>query len=275
MNNLKEKVREWLGKGGYPLEMRVAQHLQRAGFGVVQSEYYEDPESRKWRETDVIAYEHHKGKTCRAIFSLVVECKSAKDKPWVLFTATDPYPKQLSVSRRASTEAGRSVLNVLSLNDELQRSAIFAVPERPGYGLTVALRSNEQDTAYEALQSVCKAALGIVARHGAITTENLLPFAWPVIVINAPLFESYLDSDGVLQTESIEKGLLIWKNPLVTRHTIVQIYTEEAFFSEVEQYRENVLTFLQVATAEYDRAPRTKLANNSLESDAAKPRASG
>jgi hypothetical protein len=275
MSELKDKVSEWLGKGGYPLEMRVAQRLQRAGFGVVQSEYYEDPESGKWRETDVIAYEHHQGKTCRAIFSLVVECKSAKDKPWVLFTATDPYPKQLSVSRRASTEVGRSVLNILSLNGELRRSALFAVPERPGYGLTIALRNNEQDAAYEALQSVCKAALGIVARHGAIATENILPFAWPVIVINAPLFESYLDSNGALQTESIEKGLLIWKNPLVSRHTIVQVYTEKAFFSEAEQYRSNVLAFLQAATAEHDRAPRVKLANNSLEGDAAEPRASG
>lgn len=267
MDDLKDKVREWLGKGGYPLEMRVAQRLQRAGFGVVQSEYYKDQESGKWRETDVIAYEHHRGKTCRAIFSLVVECKSAKDKPWVLFTATDPYPAQLSVSRRATTEAGCSVLNVLSLNDELRRSKLFAVPERPGYGLTVALRSSERDLAYEALQSVCKAALGIVARHGAVTAENLLPFAWPVIIINAPLFETYLDSDGALQTESIEKGLLIWKNPLVTRHTIVQIYTEEAFFSEAEQYRANVLAFLAAATAEHDRSPRVKPANSSIEGD--------
>ena len=103
----------------------------------------------------------------------------------------------------------------------------------------------------------------------------ILPFAWPVIVISAPLFESYLDSDGVLQIESMEKGPLIWKNPVVTRHTIVQIYTEEAFFSEAEQYRADVLRFLEAATAEHDRAPRRNLANNSLEGDAAEPRASG
>lgn len=111
MNELRNKVSEWLTKNEYPLEMLVAQRLHRAGFGVVQSEYYEDPESGKWRETDVIAYEHHRGNTCRAVFSLVVECKSGKDKPWVLFTARDPYPEQLSVLRRASTEAGQSVLN--------------------------------------------------------------------------------------------------------------------------------------------------------------------
>jgi hypothetical protein len=269
MNELKDKVNEWLGKSGYPLEMLVAQRLQSAGFGVVQSEYYEDSESGKWRETDVIAYEHHRGETCRAVFSLVVECKSANDKPWVLFTATDPYPKQLSVSRRASTEAGQSVLNVLSLSEQLRVSPLFAIPERPGYGLTVALRNTDSDIAYEALQSVGKAALGIVNRHAQMTAENILPFAWPVIVIAAPLFESFLGFDGSLRTEPIEKGLLIWKNPLVTRHTIVQIYTKDKFLTEAEEYRANVLLFLKAATTEHDRSPRMKPANPSLEGDGA------
>lgn len=276
MTDLRTRVDDWLAKSGYPLEMLIARSLQGAGFGVVQSEYYEDPESGKWREIDVIAYEHHRGKTCRAIFSLVVECKSGKDKPWVLFTSTDPYPEALSVSRRATTEAGRSVLNVLALNERIRRSPLFALPPRPGYGLTVALRdSGAQDVAYDALQSVGKAALGIVTRHSNVQTENILPFAWPVIVIGAPLFESYLEADGTLRTEPIEKGLLIWKNPLVSRHTIVEIYTQERFLAEAAEFRNSVLSFVEAAAAEHDRSPRLKQANNSLEGDAGNPRASG
>lgn len=266
MTDLRTKVNDWLAKSGYPLEMLIARSLQAAGFGVVQSEYYEDSESGKWREIDVIAYEHHRGNTCRSLFSLVVECKSGKEKPWVLFTSKDPYPEGLSVSRRATTEAGRSVLHVLALNERIRQSTLFALPERPGYGLTVALReSGGQDIAYEALQSVGKAALGIVARHSNVEAERILPFAWPVIVISAPLFESYLETDGTLRTEPIDKGLLIWKNPLVSRHTIVQIYTQERFLAEAPDFWNAVIAFVEAASAEHDRSPRLKPANKTME----------
>lgn len=260
MTDLNKAVAEWLRTSGYPLEMIVAQGLQQAGFGVVQSEYYEDAHTGKWRECDVIAYEHRYGKTVRAIFSLVVECKSGVDRPWVLFTRTDPYPKQLSISRRATTEAGQSVLGVLSLNDEIGNSPLFSVPERPGYGLTVAFRNHgQQDPAYEALQEVCGATIGIVNRHSQIASELIIPFAWPVIVIGAPLLECYLHSDGSLRTEVLDKGLLIWKNPLVTRHAIVQVYTQQKFLEEVQDYRSAVVAFLEAATNEHDRSPRLQL----------------
>lgn len=259
MTELKKAVGDWLRTSGYPLEMTVAQGLQQAGFGVVQSEYYEDLHTGKWRECDVIAYEHRYGKTVRAIFSLVVECKSGVDKPWVLFTRTDPYPRQLSVSRRATTEAGQSVLGVLSLNEEISNSPLFSVPERPGYGLTVAFRNaSQQDPSYEALQEVCGAAVGIVNRHSQIASELIIPFAWPVIVIAAPLLECYLHSDGSFRLEEVDKGLLIWKNPVVTRHTIVQIYTRQKFLEEVRDYRSAIVTFLDAAVNEHDRSPRLK-----------------
>jgi hypothetical protein len=263
MTDLKKAVGDWLQTSGYPLEMIVAQGLQHAGFGVVQSEYYEDAHTGKWRECDVMAYEQHYGKTVRAIFSLVVECKSGVEKPWILFTRTDPYPRQLSVSRRATTEAGQSVLGILSLNDEIGKSPLFAVPERPGYGLTVAFRnSSQQDSAYEALQEVCGATVGILNRHSKIASELIIPFVWPVIVIGSPLLECYLHADGSIRTEECEKGILIWRNPLVTRHTIVQIYTRRKFLEEVRDYRSAVLTFLEAATIEHDRSPRLKLPGN-------------
>lgn len=263
MNSIESKVSEWLNKSGYPLEMLVATKMQAAGFAVVQSEYYEDTESGKWRETDVIGYVHAHGKTCRTILALTVECKGGRDKPWVLFTSTDRYPDGLSVSRRASTEAGQSVLRTLALKEEVRSSPLFAVPARPGYGLTVALRDGDkQNPAYEALQAVCKAALGIVSRLGKVPLERIIPFAWPVIVTAAPLFECYLSSDGEMRLEQIQKGVLIWKNPLITRHTIVHIYTKDTFIAEASNIWAASVDFLRMAAAEHDRSPRLKANDN-------------
>ena len=131
-------------------------------------------------------------------------------------------------------------------------------------GLTVAFREPDQpDPAYDALQSVCAATVGIVKRQSQVTSELIIPFAWPVIVIAAPLLECYLGPDGSVQTEELHKGLLIWKNPVVTRHAIVQIYTQQKFLDEAQDYRSAAIGFLEAATNEHDRSPRLKLAEDS------------
>ncbi len=95
-----------------------------------------------------------------------------------------------------------------------------------------------------------------ILRAGA--PRNIIPFAWPIIVINAPLFESYLDDEGELHVKEIKKGLLIWKNPIITRHTLVQIYTKDQLLSEAKEIRESALEFLKLAAEENDRLPREK-----------------
>ena len=259
MSDYTSKIRDWLEKSGYPLEMQVAKGLQKAGFGVVQSEYFEDEESSKWRETDVIGYEEHRSETCRALFSLIVECKGGKDKPWVLFTCHDNYPSGLSISRRASSDKGDSILRVLALKDEVKSNPLFSVPDRPGYSLTVAnIGGGNSDVAYNALQSVCKASLGLINRIDNLPFENIIPFAWPVIVINAPLYESYLDDDGEVQISEITEGLLIWKNPVIARHTFVHVYTRDKFLDSVESIRQNAIEYMKHAAEENDRSPRTE-----------------
>jgi hypothetical protein len=52
---MEQQIRDWLQNQGYPLEMRTAANYTNAGFRVVQSSYYQDPESSDWREIDVVA----------------------------------------------------------------------------------------------------------------------------------------------------------------------------------------------------------------------------
>lgn len=244
--------------------MEIAQCLKIAEFSVVQSEYFEDSESGKWRETDVVAYAEHQSDSCRAIFALIAECKGRKDKPWVLFCSKDNYPDSLSVTRRASSDRGESILRALAFNEEIKKSPLFVVPERPGYGLTVAFKDDgNSDVAFQALNSVLKATIGLINRLDNIQIVNIIPFAWPVIITNAPLFESYLDDEGELQVSEIQKGLLIWKNPIINRHTLLHIYTKDQFIAESKEIYANALDFIKLAAQENDKSPRTKENGNS------------
>jgi hypothetical protein len=256
MADLTGKVKKWIEKSGYPLEMEVAKNLQTAGFNVVQSEYFEDSESGKWRETDVVAYDEYRSETCRAIFALVAECKGGKDKPWVLFSNKDNYPESLSVQRRASSDKGESILRVLATKPEVKAFPLFTLPERSGYGLEEMKEGGNTGEAFKALHQVLKATLGLVKRLDTVPGENIIPFVWPVIVINAKLFESYLDDKGALQVQEIQRGLLIWKNPIISNHTLVEIYTKDQLIADAKDLKDNAQILLELAAKENDRSPR-------------------
>lgn len=259
--SLQDKLKAWLVKTGYPFEMEIAKCLQAANFGVMQSEYFEDEDSGKWRETDVIAYEQFLSETTSstAVFSLVVECKGDNSKPWVLFSSEQNYPEGLGVMRRATNEDGAAALRSLSLKTEVKDSYLFKIPERTGYGIAIGLGDSNDDKAYAALNSVCKAALAQV-KH--LSSRGITPFVWPIIVVNANLFESYLDSDGELQVDEIEKGLLIWKNPLLGKNSFVQIYTKKAFFEEAKIINSEANSFLETVTAKLDEIEQKREAKN-------------
>jgi len=257
MTDLPDKIREWLKEHGYPLEMEIARAMKLANFGVVQSEYVEDADTGVLRETDVIAYEQAQSETCRVISAVTVECKSGKKKPWVLFTCNDNYLASLSVSRRATSEKGKSILRVLSSRTEIQTLLPFALPRRTAYGVTIAMRDNNNDPAYSALNSVAKAALGIVKRLSNVEHGNIIPIAFPILLIEAPMYEAYLGIEGELTIEPVDMGFLIWKNPVVDRHTLIHIYRKERFISELRQYRDHLLELCDYAAKENDRHPRS------------------
>ena len=87
--SLERRVAKWLDGQGYPLEMLVGQAFRKAGFFVVQSDYYPDPETGKPREIDVCAHIQRDSHGILAGVVYTIECKLARDKPWVLFTSAD------------------------------------------------------------------------------------------------------------------------------------------------------------------------------------------
>lgn len=241
-DDLKTKVSKWLNKQGYPLEMRVASTLQQSGFRVVQSEYFSDPETGDSRELDIVAYKQKEVENILFRISLLIECKRSTDKPWLLFTSdktrlADPA----RVAQRAANSLGRHFLLEACQNADIQRLPIFSIPERPAYGVTQALTSGK-DVCYSAVTSVSKAALATVAkldeRKEAEKKEirilrrrsNICSVVFPIVVVEGKLFEVFLDDDANVVVDDIDKGTLLWRNPMVGMpHTIVNIVSSSSF----------------------------------------------
>ena len=132
-------VRRWLKEQGYPLEMRVADALRRAGFRVRQSAYFSDPDENKPRELDVVASYVWDAAAISWELVVLVECKSAAE-PWVLFTAPSEAGANASYHywRVAASKVGRQLLTRLSRHGSKKNAPALALPKRPAYGLRQA-----------------------------------------------------------------------------------------------------------------------------------------
>jgi len=89
---LPERIAAWLETQGYPLEMRAAETLRGRGFAVAPGTYYQDAESKEVREIDLVAYVQRADPEIILRISVVAECKSSRDKPWVVFESEKPRP---------------------------------------------------------------------------------------------------------------------------------------------------------------------------------------
>ena len=232
------KVREWLEKQGYSLEMRAASAFRKAGLEVRQSSYYIDPETAKPREMDVEAIStSFLGYVDIRFF---VECKSG-DKPWVLLCSPDTLRNYnrffafCAMSRRC-----REVLT----EEDLGSGLIHRYPWLSTYDVIAAysLRqafSSELDSAYAAAMNVIKACHYHVAAQ--YTPPSHLHFAFPVIVVDTPLIRCTLGANGEIELQEVEQGELLFRgHKLGTCIRIVTLSHLSAFASEAKQVAEQL-----------------------------------
>lgn len=252
---MKDKILKWLDEQGYSFEMRVAERVRRGRLSVVQSEFYLDPETKRYRETDVVAYHSEKAGDWHFIVAVVFECKVSLDKPWVLMSQCTELTPGDSVKCRAYTWYSQSLLSRLSDNEQVQTLAMLELPRRTGYSLVVSLSKNENDRAYSALMSVASATKAIIDRISKDDTRHKLHvFAVPVIVVKGKLYESYLSSDKGLVLEEISQGTLAWRNPVLAPDlvrrvppvSLVTLITEKALDGYVATVSREVKTFAQL-----------------------------
>lgn len=229
-DQLTNRVAKWLREQGYPLEMRTAREFQAKGVSASPSWYYADVETGQQRETDVYA-RVRRGKYGEAgcvDVSLTIECKSPRDKPWVLFTggATGMARTARRVQRFASPD--RAWLREVASIDDLPLPLLDGY-EPHGYALARAFGGNE-DASFGAMMSAAKAAAGIRQWHlraggGRAVSELMRSVVLPVLVVDAPLLRCELDEDGNERLSQIDRGTVLWKYQLTPKHTPTTIIT--------------------------------------------------
>jgi hypothetical protein len=230
MSELRNKVEEWIRRSGFSLEMSVAETLQSVGFSAVQAEFFKDPVTGAFRETDLVAFDIGVGNEVSLTFEIVCECKSC-DHPWVLFSSTRDIPRSLAVTRRAATKTGAIALTALSHEKNVTRGLPFGLPKALGYTITTAALGNKKpprDTAYDAIASVSAATVALIASDNAAGDATI---AWPLVVLRGRLFEAILSADSRVLVEEVDRGVLGWRNPVIAPHSFIQVVTEPALDS--------------------------------------------
>src|SRR5262249_37421913 len=157
---------------------------------VVQSMYYKDPTTSEAREIDVVATADERGLSRLVRYSIVIECKSSKDKPWVMFTSTR-IPLQEGAIARSLIASPPAVLtrDRIASIPNINTIPIFARPARAGYNMSTVNFSTPPDKdpgvdrAFKASMSVVNAAVAIAgAGRPNDPPGQVREFAFPVIL---------------------------------------------------------------------------------------------
>lgn len=241
--NLNDKLMNWLNEQGYPLEMTTAHLFRQHGFRAFQSDYYTDPESNTQREIDVLAYRQKDVEDATLRISFSVECKNAKDKPWIMFSSEDlKLAPPARVAQRAGSKLAIHFLRLLSRYETIQNTPLFSLPRRPGYGVTQAF-SNGQDVPFAACVGAAKSAISKARDFDSFINFQgaMSDIIFPIVLIEGKLFECYLSEDNAPILNEIQEGVLVWRNPVMQMpHTIIHILTLDSLPNFLSQANETI-----------------------------------
>ena len=137
---MKEKIKDWLLKGGFPLEMKFSNSLLKNNFEVAQSVYYQDHESGKFREIDIIASICEKINDIYTHITFVIECKKS-DKPWIVLKndkLLNHINDELPIYH---TRNGLFFLSSLYKNNGFKSDLLFKNNRSIGYSIQIALNN--------------------------------------------------------------------------------------------------------------------------------------
>jgi len=244
-----QKIAEWLKKQGYPLEMEVAQTFRQAGFDVSSSEYYIDRQELKPREIDVLA---SLSTTIGGVLfqvTYVVECKSAKDSPWICFPSQgSARESSVGFLARIATREGRRALIELSVNPDVTTTSLLGLPDRHAYGITNAFKENNKDIPYGALRAARGAAEALVAYSDEMQKSpekvGYVCIAFPLVVTSAPLFTASLGADGELDITAVEHETIL-RTGFDTEYSVVEVVTASALPAYLASRGELIANFLR------------------------------
>lgn len=201
IEELKNKVK----KSGFPTELEIGSIFVKNGWSVEHNTYFIDKDEKKGREIDLIAeflLQHEKpDHYTEFIFRFVIEVKKEIAKPWVIFT-TETSDFEKSIYEYGSDKV-YSNFDKKQLNGSLKLHNQQLL-NRLGRSFTEGF-SQGKDKIYSSLCNTSKAFVSsIEATREAKSTDSILTYIEPLVVINGQLFEAYLDNKFELEVQQAE-----------------------------------------------------------------------
>jgi hypothetical protein len=201
-----DAVIAWLHGQGFGLEYAVARAFRANGFRATQGLTYIDPETRKLRDVDVVAQALLSSVRDEPLpFAVptilaVAECKRSK-APWLVLMTPDRDFSRLPSVPIATAELRRALDgHPVVMLDTLKRPSPIAFNVLQSH----AEPSNDSNPAFAACSQAVSACIGLIDEGAG----HML--AYPVVVIDSPLFSVSYGEDGSELVDEIEWARVLW-----------------------------------------------------------------
>jgi len=242
-----EKVINDIKKSGQPLELKTLITLKKNGWSVTPSVFYNDIESRKKREIDIIAKKEGRdiGNT-KYEKKFIVECKKSSNKPWVFFKQEDFFADvwDLNIIRYGNCEAGWGFFD-RSITKGTHHFAKF-----PIHTCSVAAFTNEKESSqiFHAVDQVLSALTFYSERAKRQTSQwenywqSCIEIVYPITVFEGKLLSASIVKDEITLEES----------PVVHYRIFNELFTDEPLIIDSDQSPLMAHKSYIVAIVQYD-----------------------
>lgn len=245
------KIEEWLEKSGFPLELKVARLFSKYNFAVGQSISYQDLNTEKVRDTDVLAYKTQEFNGVWVNLAFVVECKKSVDKPWIAFMNDQVMNLTKDSFPILATRNGGKLLKEIKTKSDFRSPLIFPNHSRVGYSITRAF-GDGKDMAYSAIQSTLSASDFFISKSNS-SRKRFMNFYLPMVVVEGGLYEASLGKkDEIDLKEVTETKISVTKSFSNESSSIISILTFANLESLLRQINNNCIEFFSKYSKELD-----------------------
>lgn len=206
---METKIKEWLSKSGYPLELRTEKILRRIGFSVFNSEPYDDPETKVKREIDLLAEKSLMKEDITVSIQFIVECKKSTNPFIVLEASKHPF-NSFSLFTNYYSSHRMSHPSFFS-----RKGFKINLPKKHCTGFKIVQGfSNSDETLFKAGYGLSKAFYFYLENEAKLIDyyidDQVYSVYIPLLVIDAPFYSAALDENLGIELKQIESA--IWRS---------------------------------------------------------------
>jgi hypothetical protein len=248
-DDLIKKIKEEVLKTGFPLELRIADFLNRNKYYVAHSLYYIDEDENKSREVDLRALKklgfrgEDKNKEDREFLvnhCFFIECKKSKN-PWVFLCST-----------RNAYDVGCNEMPSVSKKNFIEKENLDILQSKhpfSNYSLMgrsyFELGKKNNENIFKAITTTVKATLYSIEQGFPFLSSTSICYYYPIVILEGRLFQGILNGNQieVEEVNSVLLSFLYESNKRKNSRFAIPIITESevpSFFKKMD----NTLDFL-------------------------------